>query len=187
MEIKISRAGRLCAACERTFEHEERVKSVVRSGEPGQFVREDYCTACGTSERTRDAFSAWMTRFIDPKVAEQQPPEVFSPLRRLFYEAVDAQDRCEMAKAYLAAQLLRRQRVFRLIKEADEGEGGVRVALFADRLGERLIEVRDPSLTYAEMEQGRQALIQRLRELEAPEATDDSAAENSDHAELETT
>lgn len=184
MEIKISKAGRICAACERDFEHEERVHSLLRASE-GQMVREDYCAACWDSKgRGESSYSAWTTRYIDPRIAEQEPPEVFSPLRQLFYEAVEANERRELAKAYLAAQLLRRQKVFRLIKEAEEGEGDVRVALFADRIGDRLIEVRDPNLTYAEMEEGRQALLARLRELESPEP--EPSGENTEHAECET-
>ncbi|HQK76740.1 MAG TPA: hypothetical protein PKZ25_11120, partial [Candidatus Hydrogenedentes bacterium] len=63
-------------------------------------------------------------------------------------------------------QLLRRQKVFRLIKEFDTDEGESRIALFADRIGNRFIEVGDPGLSYQELEAGRQALLQRLRELE---------------------
>jgi hypothetical protein len=188
MEIKISRAGRTCAGCEKAFEHEEKVKSVLSTGEGEGLQRKDYCSACwGAKSNEGNAFSIWATHFIDPRVAEQEPPEVFSPLRRLFYEAVGSEDRCELAKAYLAAQLLRRQRAFRLIKEAEEGEGNVRIALFADRIGDRLIEVRDPNLTYAEMEQGRVALIERLRQLENPEPAEAEGAEEAEHAKLETT
>lgn len=188
MEIKISRAGRTCAGCERSFEHEEKVKSVLSYGESEGLQRKDFCSSCwGSISSDGTAFSIWATRFIDPKVAEQQPPEVFSPLRRLFYEAVGLEDRRELAKAYLAAQLLRRQRAFRLIKEGEEGDENVRIALFADRIGDRLIEVRDPNLTYAEMEAGRLALIERLRQLEAPETAEAEGTENGEHAELETT
>ena len=74
-----------------------------------------------------------------------------------------------LAKGYLAAQLLRRQKVFRLIKESDEDEGESRVSLFADRIGNRFIEVRDPNFSYDELEAGRQALLVRLRELESEE------------------
>lgn len=181
MEIKISKTGRSCRACEREFAHEEKVLSRLFVAEVGM-AREDFCENCWNDEFSRNTFCLWSTRYIDPRVAEQQPPEVFSPLRRLFYEAVENEDRCELAKAYLASQLLRRQKVFRLIKEAEEGENGVRVALFADRIGDRLIEVRDPNLTYAEMETGRRALIARLQELESPEPADESV----EHAQLET-
>jgi hypothetical protein len=166
MEIKISKSNRNCGKCERPFVHEEELISLVRM-EGQALIREDYCRSCWREEWATQAFSAWTHRYYDPQVAEQQPPEVFSPLRQVFYEAVEAQTRFELAKAYLAAQLLRRQKVFRLIKEsAEEQEGAAHVALFADRIGNRLIEVRDPNLSFDELEVGRQALLERLGELE---------------------
>jgi hypothetical protein len=167
MEIRISKISRRCFGCNRPFEHEEEVCSVVRYGENG-FVREDYAREHWSSEKAENAFSVWVTRYHDPKVAEQEPPEHYSPLRKLFYDAVESNDRSELAKAYLAAQLLRRQKVFRLIKQADSSEDEMRLELFEDRLGNRLIEVRDPQLAYAELEAGRIALIQCLAELEHP-------------------
>jgi hypothetical protein len=123
----------------------------------------------------------WSPRFYDPKVAEQEPPEVFSPLRQVFYEAAESDDRAETAVAYLAAQLLRRQKVFRLLKESDGAENEVKVALYADRIADRLIEARDPSLSYAELEAGRVALLERLSRLEngqpPQEAQTDAQAE----------
>ena len=173
MEIKISKSARACAACERDFVHEEELTSVVRF-ENQALIREDYCGTCWTPERGAKAFSVWTPRFYDPKVAEQQPPEVFSPLRKLFYEAVESADRHEMAKAYLAAQLLRRQKAFRLLKESDDGESEGKLILFADRIGDRFIEVRDPNLTYAELERGRCALLERLQALENPPPEEES-------------
>jgi hypothetical protein len=46
--------------------------------------------------------------------------------------------------------------------------------LYVDRIGNRLIEVRDPSLTYAELEDGRKALLKRLIELETAESQEES-------------
>lgn len=165
MEIKIGKSARLCTACERSFVHEESLCSLVRIVDQ-QFVREDYCQDCWTVERSQGAFSVWTPRFYDPKIAEQQPPEIFSPLRQAFYECAESEVRTDLAKAYLAAHLLRRQKVFRLVKESDDPEAATRVTLFHDRLGNRLIEVRDPNLTYAELEAGRVVLIERLNELE---------------------
>jgi len=110
--------------------------------------------------------------YYDPLVAEQEPEGTFSPLRQLFYDAVALEDRPALSLAYLAAQLLRRQKVFRLIKESDDPEAAQHVILFSDRIGNRLIEVRDPSLTYAELEDARQELMTRLTALEAPEEED---------------
>lgn len=167
MEIKIGKCSQACAACGRAFVHDETLNSVVRID--GQaLAREDYCAECWNGGRSADAFSVWSLKFYDPKVAEQQPPEAFSPLRQIFYNAVELEERTELAVAYLAAQLLRRQKVFRLIKESDEGDREVKLILFADRIGNRLIEVRDPNLGYAELETGRQWLMERLAGLENP-------------------
>ena len=165
MEIKITKSARACSECERPFEHGEEIFSLIRLQDQA-FVRNDYDKTHWDSEKTQHAVAAWSTTYIDPKVEEQQPPEVFSPLRQAFYESAESKDRAEIAKAYLAAQLLRRQKVFRLIKEFDTDEGESRIALFADRIGNRFIEVGDPGLSYQELEAGRQALLQRLRELE---------------------
>ena len=178
MEIKIGKSARACKTCDRPFGHDEELMSVVRI-ERQTLVREDYCAACWRPAQAMGAFSAWSPRFYDPKVAEQESPEVFSPLRQLFYEVVESDDRRDLATAYLAAQLLRRQKVFRLIKESDDAEKEMKLVLFADRIGNRLIEVRDPNLTYGELESGRRTLLERLQALENPAGGE----ENLDHAE----
>lgn len=180
MDIKITKSARACALCEKEFEHDEEIVSMVRISE-GSLIREDFCKDEWKPDLGKEAYSFWNTRFYDPKVAEQEPAEVFSPLRQLFYEAVENEDRLEQAKAFLAAQLLRRQKAFLQIKESDEADGEVRTVLFADRIGNRLIEVRDPNFSFAEMEAGRQQLITRLQELEAPE-TEQPEEETTEHA-----
>lgn len=165
MEIKIGKSARHCTGCSREFVHEEPLYSVVRI-EDQSLVRDDYCDACWRNADRPRAFSVWHSKYYDPRVAEQEPPEVFSPLRQLFYESVDANERQELAKAYLAAHLLRRQKVFRLIKESDGTDEELSIALFSDRIGNRLIEVRDPNLSHDELEIGRLRLLERLKELE---------------------
>lgn len=152
--------------------------------------REDFCKDCWRSELNKETYSTWNVVYHDPRVESEEPPEVFSPLRQLFYEAAEEESRIEMAKAFLAAGLLRRQKVFRLIKESDEAEGNVRITLYTDRLGNRLIEVPDPQFSYAELESARIKLMERLQELEtaaaapaepesngAPEAVEAESAE----------
>lgn len=178
MDIKISKSARRCFACECPFAHGGNVHSLVRVAEDG-LRREDYCAACWNDSRGEGAYSAWTLVYADPEVVAQAPPEVFSPLRQLFYEALpESDDRVLKARCFLAAQLLRRQKAFRLIKEGDAGDGEARLLLFADRIGNRLIEVQDPHFTYAEMEAGRKALLERLQELEQP-----AKAEEEPHAE----
>lgn len=183
MEIKIGKSARHCTGCSREFVHEEAIHSVVRIEEQA-LVRDDYCESCWEQQTQPRAFSVWHSKFYDPRVAEQEPPEVFSPLRQLFYECVDSPDRQETAKAYLAAHLLRRQKVFRLIKESDGSDEELSIALFSDRIGNRLIEVRDPSLSHDELETGRLRLLDRLKELEEGPAVaeDDSEPEGEEAA-----
>lgn len=182
MEIKISKSSRVCHRCEREFVHEEEVSSAVRHVEEG-LQREDYCKPCWIEVPRDGLYSFWCPRYIDPRVLEQQPEEAYSPLRRLFYESAEAEDRAVRATAFLAAQLLRRQKVFRLIKESDEGEGEVRIYLYTDRIGNRLVEVRDPSFSYAELDAARHGLVKHLRETE--QNGDESAPQPSEEAKLE--
>lgn len=179
MEIKITKSSSACHLSGRPFVHDEEYVSILRLRD-GELVREDYARDHWEDKLRKDAYSVWSTRFYDPKVAEQESPEVFSPLRQLFYEAVESEERVEQAKAFLAAQLLRRQKAFRLVKESDETETEVRVSLYADRIGNRLIQVRDPSFSYVEMEQGRQRLLARLQELERPAPPEGEAAAGVD-------
>ena len=182
MEIRITKSSRICTECERPFEHGEEIFSLIRM-EDQAFVREDFDKTHWQSEKNRNAVASWSTTYIDPKVEAQQPPEVFSPLRQTFYEAAESKQREDIAKAYLAAQLLRRQKVFRLIKEFEDEGGEARIALFADRIGNRFIEVSDPNLSYQELEDGRQALLKRLQELESDEGPGDGNDEASAEAE----
>jgi len=181
MSIKISKNAHLCAACGNDFHHEESITSTVKKWE-GALHREDFCKDCWRAERNKEAYSVWNMVYHDPKVETEEPAEVFSPLRQLFYEAAEEESRIEMAKAFLAAGLLRRQKVFRLIKESDEAEGNIRVTLYTDRLGNRLIEVPDPQFTYAELEAARVRLLERLQELEALSDATPTASNDDEEA-----
>ena len=165
MEIKIGKNAKKCLVCETPFVHEQVFTSRTRL-EDGVLLREDYCEACWDPSWGEGAFCVWRPVFRDPAVEQEQPPEAYSPLRHVFYEALESEDRAVLARAYLAAQLLKRQRVFRLIKESDESDGETRISLYVDKHGDGLIEVRDPNLSYAELEAGRTDLLQRLAELD---------------------
>ncbi len=184
MEIRFSRSAHCCHATGRNFVHDEEIYSVVRI-EEGALVREDYCAEAWKPELAQGVYSAWSAKFYDPKVAEQAPPEVFSPLRQTFYESLESEERPELARAYLAAQLLRRQKVFRRIKEADESEGETRITLYADRIGNRLIEVRDPNFSYAELDAARNALLDRLQALENPAPVPEAEPQSESEPESE--
>lgn len=182
MEIKIGKNARICNVCERSFIHDENFHSLARF-EGLDLLREDYCKNCWDPARASGAYSAWTPKFYDPNVANQQPPEVFSPLRQTFYESVESNDRALLSVAYLAAQLLRRQKAFRLIKETTDPDSELNLILFSDRIGNRLIEVSDPSLSHEELEQGRVKLMERLQELESPDEPAEDGIEDAENGE----
>ncbi len=165
MDIKIGKSARACCECGREFKHEEPFMTALRPSDL-QLERSDYCTACWTEDAFPDTYSVWQGKFYDPDVAEQGTQDLFSPLRQLFYEASEATDRPTLAMAFLAAHLLRRQKVFRLIKETQDPDTEAVLALFADRIANRLIEVGDPCLSHGELEVGRRLLEERLGEIE---------------------
>ncbi len=171
MEIRIGKSTRVCAQTQQSFEHGQELLSLVKQGEDG-LVREDYSKEAWNPACADGAIAVWATNYVDPDIENQQPDDSFSPLRNLFYEAVESEDRAELAKAYLAAQLLRRQKVFRLIKEGEETDTDSKFALFTDRIANRMIEVRDPNLSYAELNTARASLMEILNTLEKPEPTD---------------
>jgi hypothetical protein len=180
MEIKIGRSSHTCALCEADFVHESPIHSLVRVVED-QFVREDYCTQCDATELIESAYSTWTAQYYDPKIAEQEPEESFSPLRQAFYTAAeDSKNRASLAVAYLAAQLLRRQKVFRLIKESKDLDTEESLILFNDRIGNRLIEVSDPTLSHAELDAARGVLMEALLALEAPDEPETEGDVESD-------
>ncbi len=168
MDIKIGKSARACCVCGREFKHEEPFTSMLRPDVEG-LARSDYCRGCWDEQTPPQAYSVWKANYYDAEVAEQTSPESFSPLRQLFYEAVEATERPTVAMTFLAAQLLRRQKVFRLIKETQDPDTDAVVALFTDRIGNRLVEVKDPCLTHAELEVGRRLLMDRLGEIESTE------------------
>ncbi len=179
MEIKISKCRTMCCACDTEFTHQQEVYSRVVVAE-NTLERRDYCSDCAQNNGSGTVFCAWTIRYNDPRVKETERQETLSPLRRLFYDAAASSERADLARAYLAAQLLRRQKVFRQIKESDESDGAERVTLFLDRAGNRLIEARDLNFSYAELDEAGLLLMEDLRALETPES--EAAPESTENA-----
>jgi hypothetical protein len=184
MQIKISRSSRACHATGQAFEHDQELVSLVRMVED-DLVREDYLKSSWEAGFAKGAYSVWSTRYYDPQVAEQEPEEVFSPLRHIFYEAVASEDRLEVATAFMAAQMLKRQRVFKQLKESEESEEDLKTILYSDRIGNRLIEVKDPHFTYAELQEGSARLMARLTALEeeVEEESEENGGREEEHSE----
>ena len=105
MDIKISKSARTCCACNHSFEHEEPFTSILLPNDQ-ELNRSDYCETCWTEQPTPEPYSSWKSKFYDPDVANQASEESFSPLRQLFYEAVEGKERTTLAMAFLAAAIL---------------------------------------------------------------------------------
>lgn len=181
MEIKISKCAAKCHGCEQEFVHEQKVHSAARI-EDDSLERRDYCADCVPKDKDPALFCSWETQFTDPKVLEAERQETLSPLRRLFYDFADSSARADMAQAFLAAQLLKRQKAFRQIRESEGSEDTGRVTLFLDRATGRLIETRDLNFSYTELDEARVLLLEKLRLLESPEPEQPSAEVTDEEA-----
>ncbi len=175
MELKIRKASSNCLACGKRFEHLEKHFSRANAAEDEELVREDYCPACWESGRAadvEDTYSFWLAKYFDPAAASEPNEEEFSPLRTIFYEAVEKEDQTEQAIAYLAAHLLRRQKVFRFVRGFADSERDGDINVFADRFTGTVTEVVDPGFSVEDLRAARQELVQRLEQMEGSE--DDS-------------
>lgn len=176
MEIKISKCAAKCHVCGQDFAHEQQVHSAALM-ENDCLDRRDYCSGCVPERKDSSLFCSWQTQYSDPRVMESERQETLTPLRRLFYDLAGCTERLDMAQAFLAAQLLKRQKAFRQIRETEGGEDAARVTLFLDRAGGRLIETRDLNFGYSELDSARVLLLEKLRALESPEPPAESAPE----------
>lgn len=203
MEIRFSKIGRQCSVCGVPFRHQEKVRSIAakiddthcdsdhaKSDKPQSsntkakdkekearktFERMDFCALCAHRATEHQAYCAWTATYADPNVARQEEDH-HSPLRRIFYACCEDADREKRAVAFLAAEMLRRQRAFKKIRETLE-DGDRRTLWYLDKSGNRIIEVSDPSFTYAELDRARMTLQEAMKSAETPESGPDAPAE----------
>lgn len=199
MEIRFSKIGRQCSACGAPFRHLEKVRSIaarledaqadpagaekVRSGEgtaaePAKeerrpFERMDFCPACTHRTAEFQAWCTWTATYVDPDAVRQEEP--LSPLRRIFYAHSEDPDREKQAVAFLAAEMLRRHRAFRKIRETVD-ESDRRTLWYLDKSRNRIIEVVDPSFTYAELDRARMTLLEAIRTADQPASGSEAPA-----------
>jgi hypothetical protein len=175
MEINIRKAAAHCLACGKRFEHLQKHFSQVSAPTDQELLREDYCPECWESGRAADAeraLSFWLAKYYDPAAASQPDERTFGPLRTVFYEAVESDQRLEQAIAYIAAHLLRRQKAFRFVKGFEDTESECQVSVFYDKLSGRMTEVVDQEFSVEELQAARQEFTQRLERMEGSQ--DDS-------------
>lgn len=178
MEIRISKMGHSCSGCSAPFQHLEKVRSVAARTDTRTLERLDFCAVCAHRASEHETYCSWVAVYRDPEIIRQseEDPESQYPLRRIFYAYSESTDRDKNAVAFLAAEMLRRQRGFKKIRESQE-EGDTRVIWYLDRSGNRIIEVRDPSFSYAELDKARITLLEEMKAAD----TEHSRADASGH------
>lgn len=173
MEIKITKNAPQCFQCKKPFVHEEFVWSrLVEVNRDWQ--REDYCEECWlTQDSGIETISRWHHRYMDVRVLRQRQESISdSPLRVVFYETLESTyTRQNLALAYLCAQLLRREKVFKKLKEMNISSSEGYIIIFLDRVDNRVIEVKDPNFSYAEIEEAKARLTAMLAETNKEDAT----------------
>lgn len=170
MEIRIRKASGHCLACGKKFQHLEKHFSRVNAPDEQELVREDYCPTCWQNGRAADVektYSFWLSKYFDSSAVSQPQEREFTPLRTIFEEATIKEDRTEQAISYLAAHLLRRQKVFRFVRRgAEHAEQEGDVTIFSDRFTGQLVEVIDPGFSIEELNEARRELVRRLEQME---------------------
>jgi hypothetical protein len=176
MEIDLKKIGRKCSGSDTIFKHGDAVVSLVRPSEEG-LAREDYHSSFWHEGLSEGALAVWRTVYRDASQEEEsERKEAASPLRVFFYEALSLTTRPGYAQAFLAAQLLRRQRVFRLLKEPTK-DSGERVMLFLDLESDAIVEVPDPDFSLDELKEARSGLEKAIADSKDEEREEAGAAE----------
>jgi len=122
---KIGRVQNACARCERAFENDELVRSVVQQLEPEESAegegpaleRCDFCQRCARSNA--EGLVYWDTHWQAPDVKKKKVD--FDRLLRLFESWLDRASEADHPLLYLMALLLVRKRFFRMLDLTSEG------------------------------------------------------------------
>lgn len=168
MEINIQKKSSKCLRCEAEFQHEEKHHSLLKI-EDKEFLREDYCLACWAERsekgKLEDLYSCWETRHVDPSVAAATPQEQFVPMLNLCYKSVAEGGEDGEAMAYMCALILRRQKIFRFVREEQQEPPDSRsVLVFFDKHNDTQVRIVDPGLADAKLME----VKRKLEEIIAP-------------------
>jgi hypothetical protein len=165
VEIFIQKESTECMACNVAFAHEQKHYSMLRIDEDA-FLREDYCEKCwaehsNISENDR-VYSYWETKYRDPAVEKATPREQFIPLLNLCYESIAQGSADSEAMAYMCALILRRQKVFRFVREEKDDSSKKNMMIFFDKHNDTQMRITDPHLTESQLEDVKHKLEERL-------------------------
>ncbi len=170
--VNIRRAGVACASCGTGFEDGQEHFSILRHDEPtGEWHRGDFCLGCWDGvlegEDGRDLYSLWRTRYIDRNAARRTPANEYTPLLEICYDALHSEEAEQQGLAYLSAMVLRRQKVFRLVRSERAEDNAPASLLFYDKVNQAEIRVPDPPMTLDDLRATRRVLQSRLTPLPA--------------------
>ncbi len=163
MEIRIRKNSPVCFQCSRAFQHNEIIWSQLVKNDK-ELERQDFCLNCWEQKSILEPFSYWKHKYIDPKeIRKLQELQNDSPLRTLFYDRISkSEGRKDEAIVYLTSQLLRREKIFKKIKEVVLSKADGHIIIYVDRLDEKIVEVRDPNFSYQELEEARKFICEYL-------------------------
>lgn len=185
--VTIRKPGKACAKCGTAFQDGDQHYSILKHDETEQaWVRRDYCLECWgqvlDSEDGCDVHSLWRTRYVDRDAARRTPVNEYTPLLEICYDALHEQDTTQHGLAYLSAMVLRRQKVFRLVRTVRDQETEQASLLFFDRVNQAEVQVPDPPMTLEELRATRRVLQSRLTPIEplGREAPDPEVAHDRD-------
>ncbi|UCD56026.1 MAG: hypothetical protein JSV16_09240 [Candidatus Hydrogenedentota bacterium] len=163
--MEIQKKSSHCTGCSEAFAHEQKHHSLLRI-EGNSFLRDDYCEKCWSGRPglagMDEIYSHWETKYQDPTVAKATPKEQFIPLLDLCYESIAQGDSDGEAVAYMCALILRRQKVFKFIREEKEEPTRRSVLVFSDKYNDTRIRIVDPQLTESQLEDVRRKLEEKL-------------------------
>jgi hypothetical protein len=183
LEINIQRESAQCLKCGATFQHKEKHHSLLRI-ENKDFLREDYCLGCWSDDFEKDSdgvYSSWETRYHDLSVVRATPHEQFMPMLNLCYESIAEGGAEGESMAYMCALILRRQKVFRFVREEKEEEGERRsVLVFLDKHNDTQMRIVDPELTDGQMHEVKQRLEKKISPEEQAVTEEGSEAEGAE-------
>jgi hypothetical protein len=167
MEIQIQRESSQCMLCQQPFAHEQKHYSLLKLSD-NVFSREDYCEECwpklSSENGDTSIYSYWETKYRDPAVARATPEAEFLPLLQFFYEQVAAGEEGK-SFSYVCALVLRRQKIFRFIRE-EKDEAGKAILVFHDKYHDVQVKVADATLTEGKFREVKQKLEEFLSQKE---------------------
>ncbi|MGD8452224.1 MAG: hypothetical protein PVJ57_10435 [Phycisphaerae bacterium] len=168
-EWQVTRAGRVCRQCERTFEVGEVFRAVLYETRAG-YEREDYCQQC-SPPADREPVGTWQAQRAAPTTAKT--PSFDREAIYSFFMRLEDEDQPEKVQfRFLLALLLWRKKVLKFRETAEAN--GRECWVFSVTGGDQTYRVVRPELDEAQLEelssQLEQVLAGGVVDLESPAA-----------------